>query len=299
MHRRRVTAEGVEDDQVETVVGRLGERQPAVAEHDARVGRAVAQEREQIGVLGDANNHRVDLVVRPRLLWLRIATKRTRTQPDDGNVPAAVHLMHRLEEVTDRAARRVVGGRDVSQLRVGELDSVDDATVDQLVPLAGRVGDDFVHAEEVPLLKDGELGADGQQAQQQHQTRRQPEAKRASRESCGHHRGNREDHEDANKVPSACRACHHHAVQPAEDPCHRQKPERGEKRDGKKGGHGHVGAERLAVRRRGQRRPEESRADDGDGVLEEVTEEGGGHHGDEKASGRAAHGDPPVELGQV
>src|SRR5215204_5299895 len=87
-----VGAEGVEDDEVVSAVGRLAQTQARVAEDDVRPrARARREVGEELWVTRDVNDHRVDLVERPRLAGARVRGRRPRAEPDDGDRQRRAH----------------------------------------------------------------------------------------------------------------------------------------------------------------------------------------------------------------
>src|SRR5205807_228959 len=85
MQRDAVGAEGVDDDQIVAMVGRVAQGQAGVAEHDPRVVAAGLQEMKETSVARQMFDRRVDLVKTPGLAGPGIAGELAGAEPDDAD----------------------------------------------------------------------------------------------------------------------------------------------------------------------------------------------------------------------
>ena len=105
MDRDRRAEEGVDEDQVVAAVGRVGEPQPCVAEHDRHVRRARADEVEQLGIARDGHDGGIDLVIGQRIARPPLTGERAGAEPDHGIIDRPAHArVQRIEHLRDAAA---------------------------------------------------------------------------------------------------------------------------------------------------------------------------------------------------
>ena len=83
VHGNGVGGEGVDDEEIEALVGLLGEREARVADDDVGLGLAVGEEREVVRLGRDVDDHGIDLEKAPRLAFARVAGERAGAQADD------------------------------------------------------------------------------------------------------------------------------------------------------------------------------------------------------------------------
>src|SRR6185312_2427799 len=96
----------------------IAEPEPSVAEDDLQgSGPAVAQEGEVARVAGDADHGRVDLVEGPALVGAGVAGQGPRAQPAGRDRAPRPTPAEGVEDLADRAAREIIGGRLAPQRR--------------------------------------------------------------------------------------------------------------------------------------------------------------------------------------
>src|SRR6202165_4167923 len=140
MNRGRVTPERIDDQDVVARLRVPRQREPAIAGDDLGVAaRAVVNEGEEARVLGDRLDRRVDLVVRPSLPRLRVTGGFTGAEADAAAPGVFIGLVDGGEHVAKGTQARVVGTGLVLLRRVGQLDAVDGAAIEQEVGRAARV----------------------------------------------------------------------------------------------------------------------------------------------------------------
>jgi hypothetical protein len=146
VHRNRVGAEGVEDDEIVGLVGRMLQADSRVAQDDVHSSTAVLQIGKVTGISGDLLDERIDFVEGPQAIGFRVAGHRTAAETDHGHVLQAAGL--RRDQLTDRTRRMVVPGRITAVARRDLLTTVCRASMLQQMIRVIRSIDDSMDAEE-------------------------------------------------------------------------------------------------------------------------------------------------------
>ena len=149
-----VSAEGVEDHDPELVRGRFVKPQSRVADDDLeRSGTGVLEEREIPWITGDPHDGRINLIKRPALVGLGVASKGAGAETGDRHARRSAMRAKHVEHLSNRPGAMEIRLRFPPQRGVEALLAVKRPAVEEAMAAALRVFRDLEDTEEVADLE--------------------------------------------------------------------------------------------------------------------------------------------------
>ncbi len=276
VHRHRIGAEGIDDQEVEAPIGLMRQKQPAVPEGDPGLRRALAKIAE--AGLRRLDDGRIDLEEGPRSPLACVTGDGSGAESDHADPLEAMPLC--AEDLPQGALAPVIAERLAPQALLAGLRAMDRVAMDQKRRVRRRVELHAMHAEETAMAVDllclAVLAENSEQ--QRHRAQRHGELALAGREGDRHAENARGQLDEASITHK----------------CRRKHPE-DEEEPGRNGQGSRLQCPTVVV----TQRPKQENGGDRQGILGDVAEHERRDQRVEGGAQQAADGHPKIELGET